>query len=149
MSSFLCLSSGAHRDLHVLTHSFPRRRPSDLGGEALPRRGAQRHLALLAALALDDEQALVALGGREAQADQLRDAQAAGVEQLDQGGEAQRLRPFTLVRLVQKRADLRLAEDLRQRAALARAVDRSAERRVGNGGVSTCRSWWWPEHLKK
>src|SRR3546814_16414999 len=55
-----------------------------VGGEALPRRRAQRHHALLAALALDDEQALVALGGREAQADQLRDAQAAGVEQLDQ-----------------------------------------------------------------
>src|SRR3546814_15143664 len=23
---------------------------------------------------------------------------------------------------------------------------RSEERRVGNGGVSTCRFWWWPSH---
>src|SRR3546814_14714309 len=26
---------------------------------------------------------------------------------------------------------------------------RSEERRVGKGCVSTCRSRWWPEHLKK
>src|SRR3546814_14533767 len=80
-----------------------------VGGEALPRRRAQRHHALLAALALDDEQALVALGGREAQADQLRDAQAAGVAQPDKGGEAQRLRPFPPVRLVQKHAAIESA----------------------------------------
>src|SRR3546814_13455066 len=23
------------------------------------------------------------------------------------------------------------------------------ERRVGKGGVSTCRAWWWPYHEKK
>src|SRR3546814_18247150 len=28
-------------------------------------------------------------------------------------------------------------------------VVRSEERRVGKGGVSTCRSWWSPNHKKK
>src|SRR3546814_2934699 len=66
-----------------------------VGAEALPRARAERHHALPAALAGDDEQALVALGRRKPQPDQFRDAQAAGVEQLDQGGEAQRSEEHT------------------------------------------------------
>src|SRR3546814_13054019 len=33
---------GHHRDLHVPTHSFPTRRPSDLGDLSAPRRMAER-----------------------------------------------------------------------------------------------------------
>src|SRR3546814_18741902 len=32
---------------------------------------------------------------------------------------------------------------------LAHVPMRSAERRVGNEGLSTCRYWWSPYHLKK
>src|SRR3546814_13668829 len=32
---------------------------------------------------------------------------------------------------------------------LGRELLRSEERRVGKECVSTCRSWWWPYHLKK
>src|SRR3546814_13524578 len=34
-------------------------------------------------------------------------------------------------------------------AAVYALLKRSAERRVGNEWVSTCRSWWPPFHLKK
>src|SRR3546814_11691976 len=39
------------------------------------------------------------------------------------------------------------AEDGAGAASLPR--ERSEERRVGNECVSTCRSRWWPQHLKK
>src|SRR3546814_10935211 len=40
-------------------------------------------------------------------------------------------------------------DGLRRRAVKQHDVGRSAERRVGKGGVSTCRSRWSPYHYKQ
>src|SRR3546814_19906984 len=52
--------SGDHRDLHVLTHSFPTRRSSDLRGLGRLPRMLQRTLAVLATVTLFS---LAACGG--------------------------------------------------------------------------------------
>src|SRR3546814_13175169 len=42
--------------------------------------------------------------------------------------------------------ELDFEQALRERVGLLAGLSRSAERRVGKGCVSTCRSRWWPGH---
>ena len=95
------------------------------------RRVVQRHEPLAAALALDGEHPVV--GGEHAarERDQLRDAQAGGIERLERGVEAERAasratltrRLARLLGGVEQALDLGEGQDLRQGPAEPRAVD--------------------------
>src|SRR6266568_1476737 len=85
-------------------------------GERLTRRRAKRHQPLLAALAGDEKKALVAQPPQR-QRDELGDAQPGGVKQLDEADQPLALGTRHLPRRGDERLDLRLGEELRQRAA--------------------------------
>src|SRR5579883_150737 len=96
----------------------------EIGGERLTRRLAQRHQPLLPPLAAHDEEAPVAARRGERQAHELGDAQARAVQQLEKAGEAQPFGARHLPRGVEELPRLLLADELRQRAAQARRVER-------------------------
>src|SRR3546814_19741458 len=151
---FFFYGSGDHRDLPVLTHSFPTRRSSDLGrigaDERDRRRGGlqvQKPVALgeIEELALPMVQpafwcvGLLIRLDPEIEAGQIwrlfhafgNDGVAGGVALLHHSLDAER-------------GNLLLA-----RAGNVEGVDelvRSEERRVGKECVSTCRYRWWPDH---
>ena len=101
------------------------------------RRLRNRHEPLLVALAAHGDQRLLVARGRFGQRDQFGDAQAGGVDQLDQAGHARSREPFgrraargveAFARDVDQPLDLGLGQHLRQRARTARAFDR--QRRI-------------------
>src|SRR5260221_2956686 len=95
---------------------------SGIRGERGARRRAQRHQTLLAALAGDEEEALLPQP-RQLQGDELGDAQPGGVEQLDEADQPLALGAVPAARSGDQRRDLRLVEDLRQRPAEAGRIE--------------------------
>src|SRR3546814_20453908 len=113
---------GYHRDLHVLTHSFPTRRSSCL---AFAARGNPRQLALETRLAPVDDIAVPA---------RLHEGDAPGVEKLVGNAGTAVAHAWLLPK--------RLHVIMRPKAASRVMRPRSDERRVGNEGVSRCTCRW-------
>jgi hypothetical protein len=109
----------------------PRMAPRASAGSAPASRlrlGAERHQALLAALAHHPQHAFVQAQLKGLERDQLAHAQAAGVHQLQHGAVAQAQRRVHVGR-VQQRLHLRLAQRLGHAQRLARG--QQAQRGVG------------------
>src|SRR3546814_19003614 len=119
---------GDHRDLHVLTHSFPTRRSSDLA-EAAERAGlalVHRMEALVAAIPeLEDR------------------ATRMSAQRMDNGHALAERIDMLEARL---HALGELSDDTRSRT-LSASTSRSEEGRVGKKGVRKCLFWWEPLHL--
>ena len=98
--------------------------------QGLARLPVQGHDALAAALALDRQHELVAFQRGFGQANQLRDAQARCIKQLQQAGKAERAHPLGagsvgggVVGSVQQQLDLARGQGVRQAAPGLGAVD--------------------------
>src|SRR3546814_15356809 len=110
---------GTHRDLHVLTHSFPTRRSSGLLGMDIGWEATDVAFSLQSLRRLREEGSL----GPTTRA-LAEEAERSGIPVM-------RLDRQSLIQLGYGKRQHRL---------------RSAERRVGQECVSTCRSWWSPAH---
>src|SRR3546814_16580865 len=148
---FLFECSGTHRDLHVLTHSFPSRRSSDLrfgndrSSDPARRRGGidvQRRQR-------PDPQREFHLPQHQLTGFSVAVAEDTRLPLMD---DRVRLRPLVLSA---KRQTWRMADDhsashdkafraIRKVVLERDTHPRPEERLVGNECVSTCRYRWWP-----
>src|SRR3546814_11601349 len=124
---FVFYCCGAHRDLHVLTHSFPTRRSSDLFQERYPV--AQRHRPVHRI----ERRHLIAIVHRRL------DVRAEGKRFAPPAHRTFRIEPL---RLAARPHRPRLVEALGQEPS-------TEERRVWKDVVSTCRSRWSQYPSKK
>src|SRR3546814_13283302 len=127
MALFFVYLYGYHRDLHVLIHSFPTRRSSDL--DLRRDRWFKRHFPWIGHGKLEKllRTGQVRVDGGRAKASTRLEA-----------GQTVRVPPLG-------EAPAEDAEPARPKAVRA-DPDRSEERRVGKACVRTCRSRWSPYH---
>src|SRR3546814_13608867 len=126
ISIFCIYCYGDHRDLHLLTHSFPTRRSSDLKCRDWRRRQRVRQLFIFSAATSDDEIEQVPDDAPSAH------ASAASKMELEKLSTAIAALPSSLREVLL----LRTVDGLNQ----SEAALRSEERRVGKECVRTCSS---------
>src|SRR3546814_11561893 len=134
---FFVECNGDHRDLHVLTHSFPTRRSSDLTGVATRPVDLETYRRSLAQKNTRSAQVMLPVF-QGARGTRTRIAYGEGEDE-------------RVLRAIQDALDDGIVSPVivaRRRILKERLPARSDERRVGNECVSKCRSRWSQYHSK-